>query len=893
MASPTDVAPSPDEIETQIARRRTADIDPARRGWRLTAYFAVLVGVVAFAAAAASVYVFVQTDRDSRRDAENRAQFAASTAAKQLGDGIATLRATVAGLAATPNIEQAAAQPTCTLAFNLGDLSRGHVDVLRPDGTVACSSRPRAGTKPLSGYAGAAWLDKVGGTPVFLAPVPDAATGDRSGIAAVRSPGKAIVAAFIALEPVGHGLVSLYGGGDPIEFLVTSRDGQQALTRSIDPGRWVGAPLAGTAFAGATGRTDRRDVDGTARLYAEAAVPGVGWHFYAGEDKAAALAAGDHLRERQLTIILVGLALVVLATLAVYRRVVVPIRRLGARVRSTTSLVPPEPVPVSGPTEVRDLGGDINGLIRSAGDELRRREQAEESTRASERSYRLLFENSPLPMWIHDADTMRVLAVNDAAVARYGYTREEFLGLTPAELVVAGDDAGSDGEVEAILGTVRHRRKDGREIKARVIAHSVTFDGRVARCVIAEDVGERERIETQLRQAQKMEAVGQLAGGVAHDFNNLLTVIAGYSGMARNRIGSGPGVRELAEIDRAAERATQLTQQLLTFSRQQVLNPVVLDLNGVVDAVTPMLSRLIGEDIEIGVLAAHDTPPLVADRGQIEQVIVNLAVNARDAMPDGGTLTIETRGVRLDERYAAEHAGVEPGHYACLSVTDTGVGIDRTTQARIFEPFFTTKEVGEGTGLGLATVHGIVDQSGGHLEVYSEPGLGTSFKVYIPAAAGEAVVRADGQPQRPERLRGTETILVCEDDELVRILLQTMLTENGYRVLCASRPDEALSLAATHGSEIDLLVTDLIMPLMSGPELVERLEVNRSGLRVLLLSGYPAEMVRNRRLPEGSVFLQKPFDELSLLAAIRELLDSDVQTSPAAGHGRPELDPRT
>jgi two-component system cell cycle sensor histidine kinase/response regulator CckA len=891
MASPTDVAPTPDDIETQITPRGNAD-EPARPGWRLTAYFAVLVAVVALAAAAASVYVYVQTDRDSRHAAEDRAQFAASTAAKQLAESIATLKATVAGLAATPNIEQAAAQPTCTLTFALGDLSRGHVDIVRPDGSVACSSRPRAGNKPLAGYAGADWLGKVGTTPVFLAPVPDSATGDRSAIAAVRSPGKAIVAAFMALEPVGHGLVNLYGAGDPVEFLITSRDGRRALTRSIDPGRWVGTSLAGTAFASTPARTDRRDVDGHARLYEEATVPGVGWRFYAGEDKAAALAAGDHLRKRQLAIILIGLALVVLATLAVYRRVVVPIRRLGARVRATTALVPPEPVPVSGPAEVRDLGEDVNGLIRSASDELHRREQAEDSTRASERSYRLLFENSPLSMWIHDAETMGVLAVNDAAVARYGYTREEFLGKTPAELVVPGDDADADGEEEAILGTVRHRRKDGREIKARIIAHSVTFDGRAARCVVAEDVGERERIETQLRQAQKMEAVGQLAGGVAHDFNNLLTVIAGYSGMARNRIGSGPGVRELAEIDRAAERATQLTQQLLTFSRQQVLNPVVLDLNEVVDAVTPMLSRLIGEDIEIGVLAGDDTPPLIADRGQIEQVIVNLAVNARDAMPDGGTLTIETRGVRLDERYSAEHAGVEPGHYACLSVTDTGVGIDETTQARIFEPFFTTKEVGEGTGLGLATVHGIVDQSGGHLEVYSEPGFGTSFKVYIPAAAGEAVVRADAQPQRPERLRGTETILVCEDDELVRILLQTMLTENGYRVLCASRPDEALSLAATDGSEIDLLVTDLIMPLMSGPELVERLEETRPGLHVLLLSGYPAETVRNRPLPEGSVFLQKPFDELSLLARIRELLDSEPQTPAAARHELPEREAR-
>ncbi len=237
-----------------------------------------------------------------------------------------------------------------------------------------------------------------------------------------------------------------------------------------------------------------------------------------------------------------------------------------------------------------------------------------------------------------------------------------------------------------------------------------------------------------------MEAVGQLAGGVAHDFNNLLTVISGYGGMARNRIGVGPGARDLDEIERAAERAAQLTHQLLAFSRRQVLEPVVLDLNEVIGAVTPMLVRLIGENVEIGVLTEEDAPPVLADRGQLELVIVNLVVNARDAMPEGGTLTIETRGVHLDRRYAAEHAGVEPGEYSCLSVTDTGTGIDRETQSRIFEPFFTTKDLGAGTGLGLATVHGIVNQSGGHLEVYSEPGLGTSFKVYLPATAGPVVV---------------------------------------------------------------------------------------------------------------------------------------------------------
>jgi PAS domain S-box-containing protein len=836
------------------------------RGLRLTVYFALLGLLVAVAAAAAIVYVFVQTDRDSRHAAKKNTNFAARTAAKDLADGLALIQATVANVAATPNVEQSAEQPTCALTFGLsGGLGHGHVDVIRPDGSVACSSRARSGTTPLTGYTGATWLARAKAGPVLLAPILDTATGERSVLNATPTSKHWVVATFVALAPVGQGLVNVYGGGHPIEFLVTSGDGRTVLARSIDPGRWIGKPLAGTSFASSAGGTERRDLDGKPRLYSEAAIPKVGWKFFAGEDKAAALAAGSRLRERQLAIILAGLVLVLLAALVIYRRVAVPIRRLGASVRSTAALPSPEPVPVSGPAEVSDLGGDVNTLISSVNHELAQREQAEESALASERSYRQLFESSPLPMWIHDDEMFQIVAVNDAAVARYGYSRDEFLNLKTTD--IAPDDEDPDN------ASSRHVDKNGADIKARTFTHAVMFDGVPARCVVAEDVGDRERLESQLRQAQKMEAVGHLAGGVAHDFNNLLTVISGYGAMARNRIGAGPGARELSEIERAAQRAAQLTGQLLTFSRQQILEPVVLDLDEVIAAVTPMLARLIGDDVEIAVLAAETAPKVLADRGQIEQVIVNLAVNARDAMPDGGIVTIETREERLDERYAAGHAGVEPGSYACLAVTDTGIGIDRETQALIFDPFFTTKDVGQGTGLGLATVHGIVKQSGGHIEVYSEAGLGTSFKVYLPAAAGEAAVPAYRPEQRPEQLGGTETVLVCEDDELVRVLFEAILTENGYKVLSASRPDEAFRLAAANAGSIDVLITDVVMPQMSGPELVERLEEVSPGMKVVLLSGYTAETLRNRGLPVGSVFIQKPFDDVSLLHTIRSLLD--------------------
>ena len=307
-------------------------------------------------------------------------------------------------------------------------------------------------------------------------------------------------------------------------------------------------------------------MDGVPRLYREATVPGVGWRFFAGEDKAAALAAGDRLRERQLTIILIGLALVLAATWMVYRRVAVPIRRLGEAVRSTTALTPPAPVAVAGPAEVRDLGSDINGLISSVSSELLQRQQAEEISLLAARSYRELFESSPLPMWIHDAETLAILEVNDAAVSRYGYARDEFLSLTMNDLTPSGSGRGANGGPPVDpSGPSTHVGKDGRAIKVRTIAHRVVFDGRRARCIVAEDVGERERLESQLRQAQKMEAVGQLAGGIAHDFNNLLTVISGYGAMARQRIGAGTG-RGGARGGRPGGRAGgALTRQLLAF----------------------------------------------------------------------------------------------------------------------------------------------------------------------------------------------------------------------------------------------------------------------------------------------------------------------------------------
>jgi CheY-like chemotaxis protein len=371
-----------------------------------------------------------------------------------------------------------------------------------------------------------------------------------------------------------------------------------------------------------------------------------------------------------------------------------------------------------------------------------------------------------------------------------------------------------------------------------------------------------------------MEAVGRLAGGIAHDFNNLLTVITGYLSLAQAQVAQGEGAEELEEVGRAARRASELTGRLLDFARRRRVDAVRLDVARTVEELMPMLERLIGEDIRVVVLADEDVPPVLADRGQLEQVVVNLAVNARDAMPGGGTLTIETHALELGDGHTGEPTGLPAGRWVCLTVTDTGEGIDPVLAEHVFDPFFTTKEVGKGTGLGLATVHGIVGSAGGEVRVYSEPGLGASFKVYLPALeagsdpAGTRPIAAAG------RMDGTETVLLCEDEGVLAALVTRILERAGYRVLAAATPDEALAIAAREGDAIDVLVSDVIMPGLTGPQLAERLAERHGPVPTLFLSGYTADVISDRgRLPEGSAFLEKPFDPSSLLTTLRGLLE--------------------
>jgi two-component system cell cycle sensor histidine kinase/response regulator CckA len=471
---------------------------------------------------------------------------------------------------------------------------------------------------------------------------------------------------------------------------------------------------------------------------------------------------------------------------------------------------------------------------------------------------------------------------NPGAERLYGYVAEEMIG-RPISVLFAPDhyqeylhimEKVRKGERLPAYDTVR-RRKDGTAITASVdICPIEVRDGEiVGASKIAHDITRMKQLEEQFRQSQKMEAIGRLAGGVAHDFNNLLTVICGYNDLVLNDLPPEDHTRGLlTEIKKAGERAATLTRQLLAFSRKQVLEPKVLDLNAVVANCEKMLKRLVGEDIDLVAVLDPALGRVKTDPGQIEHVLMNLVVNARDAMPQGGKLTIETANVVLDQTYCRSHAGVKPGHYIMLAVSDTGCGMDEQTKARIFEPFFTTKEPGRGTGLGLAMVYGFIKQSEGHVYVYSEPGIGSTFKIYLLEVGGPVVGKL---PEAIETApHGSETILVVEDEVEVRALIRHVLQTCGYTVLEAANGGEAIPLAEDHQGPVHLLVSDVVMPEMGGRRLAERIVALKPGIKVLYVSGYTADaVVRHGVVASEAAFLQKPFTPGVLARKVREVLD--------------------
>ena len=520
-------------------------------------------------------------------------------------------------------------------------------------------------------------------------------------------------------------------------------------------------------------------------------------------------------------------------------------------------------------------------FLASAGGQIAlaiERKRSEEKVRESEARLRVLVEQLPAVLWTVDRE-LKFTSALGAGFARLKIKPEQILGTSLLDYFETND--------QTFLPIAAHRRAvAGEPMTFHVEWKSGSYachveplkdsDGQVSGAIcMSLDITDRKQLEEQLRQAQKMEAVGRLAGGIAHDFNNLLMVIQGYGDLLAERLPAGDPLRRNAEqIQMASQKASSLTRQLLAFSRKQMLAPKILNVQSVVADMEKILRRLIGEDIQLETSSAQDLGLIKADRSQIEQVILNLAVNARDAMPQGGRLTIETANVELDASYSHPPAVLSPGKYVMLAVTDNGCGMDAETQAHVFEPFFTTKEKGKGTGLGLATVYGVVKQSGGYVWVYSEPGRGTSFKIYLPRVEESAAPASrDGNRVTGTLERGSETILLVEDEKGVRELAREYLTSSGYTVIEAENGHTALELAAMHVGPIHLLLTDVVMPGISGKELAQRVGQVRPGIKIIYMSGYTDQAVVHHGILENdAVLLQKPFTLLTLAGKLREIL---------------------
>lgn len=536
--------------------------------------------------------------------------------------------------------------------------------------------------------------------------------------------------------------------------------------------------------------------------------------------------------------------------------------------------------------------GDASGVPEKlviVNRDITARRQASEALRLSEVSFRSVIENAPYGIYRAQASG-KLLLVNPALQKMLGCeSQTELLQLNlttdvyvdPLEHQRVNDLFTNQKDFTDVQ--VDWKRKDGKPIKARCTGWFVksAIDGAAYFEVFAEDVTEKWLLERQLRMAQKMEAVGRLSGGIAHDFNNLLGVIIGYSQVLKRTLPPGtPFLEHAEEIEKAGQRAASLTRQLLAFSRQQVLAPAVLNINTLISEMEKMLPRLIGEDIEIVIALDPAIGRVKADHGQLEQVVMNLAVNARDAMPDGGKVIITTTNVVLDEAWTRSHPGSKAGDFVMLSVADTGTGIDSETLAHIFEPFFTTKERGKGTGLGLATVYGVVKQSGGYVWVESVLGKGAAFEIYLPRIEELVIVP---EPVAPivEAFRGAETILLVEDADALRKLTHMLLEQHGYHVLVAANGAAALQLVEQKPERIDLLLTDVIMPGLNGRALAGRLELLQPGLKILYMSGYTDDAIMDHGVLEsGTHLLHKPFSEENLIRKVREVLDAETVVPP-------------
>lgn len=757
----------------------------------------------------------------------------------------------------------------------------GHIDLLSATGAdVATSLRALD-----AGYGSAPWFSEARHKLVVSGPFRDPATGQAVAVFAAPIGNTGVFAVLIDASFIGGYLQALYGGPQHFSFVVTTPDGRTAITTSFDRARYDMLPIAGTPFFRDRDQIQRTGLDGKSVIAGVSTIrPYLGWKVFATVPTATAMAAVTAIRGHVVLFILFGLAVALLATLLLYRRILLPLLHLERAVGEAVA-APGEAQAVvpAGPFEVRSLGRGFNALLTAVHDELYERRRAEAVALRSERAYRSLFEANRLPMWVYNVETQEFLAVNAAAEALYGYSSEEFLTMKLADVGADLQFAEHRAAIVAnrpldVMGPYVNRTKSGTAVEVTITSRPIVFDGQRARFVVAEDVSEKQRVQHFVDRARRLESIGELAGGIAHDFNNILGIVSPYTEFVAEAV--EPSVvaaraddtayweevrDDIGKIQRAIYRGADLAQRLLAFSGREVSQPEPLDVKSVIDEIAELLGRSLGEHVELVANVAPGTRPILFDPGLLQQVLLNLAVNARYALKDGGTLTIDAEDV------FQPNLGRD---YVRIRVSDTGIGMTPDTLSRVFEPFFTTKPRDEGTGLGLSSAYGIITGAGGTIDIESEPGQGTTVTITLPP--GEHVVpRSSGDDVGPTATIGHgEIVLLVEDDDVLRAAIARILTGNDFEVMEASNGAEALELLRQcEDDEIELLLTDVVMPKMLGRELAAQARRERSGIRVLFISGYAASAFGPaNELEEGTVVLKKPFGADDLLTAVSAVL---------------------
>ncbi len=880
-------------VDPSAQLRQTSEIPAVRRGLSIQLRLVLLVVAAALPALCFSIVQARTTSAVERDNAEQRALQLARRIATRVDDHVNTVDALLVSLSRTVRVDRAGGAHNDSLLASVSrDLGTRflNLSVAAADGLVvglsnAAGSRARhISVLDRAYFQNAIATRGLGiGKPMIGRVSHEYSLALGRAILDARGNPIGVVAASTLLDQLRAILIP---NDLPPGAVVTLTDSDGVvLARTEDADEWIGHDISALATVrdarhSREGVMEMTGADSVTRLSGFATASRVPWQVFVGIPSAVALA---RVREQERNAFLLGIASLLVSlgmAWALARGIAGPVRALTADADAFAA------GDLSRRTTVRPDGelGTLAFTFDRMADALERRSS---QLVTSETRYRSLFDTLPLPMWVVDRDSMRFLAVNQAAVDRYGYSRDEMLGMTVLEIrrpekhQYVREKLAEDREQTMRGKLTQHITRTGEELDVEISSDDFTYGGRRARLVVVNDVTERRRTESallasqeQLRQSQKMEAIGSLAGGIAHDFNNLLTAILGYCDLALEGIPPDSTASEdVAEVRRAAQRAAELTHQLLAFSRRQVLKPRVFSLGTAVAQTEKILRRLISENIALEISVCPQQPLVCADPTQLEQVILNLAVNARDAMPRGGRLRLATGAVTFDTPHATAGRNLPPGIYAMLAVSDTGTGIVPEVRDRLFEPFFTTKPRGQGTGLGLATVYGIMQQSGGGIEVASVPGNGTTFVLYFPLAAADAPADSASEPQRDVNPRGEGTILLAEDDEAVRAIAREALERAGYHVLAAADGSAALALASAHDGTIDLLLTDVIMPGMNGRELAATLTRRRPGIRVLFASGYTDNVLEGQdALAPGVTLLDKPFTPAVLAAKVRDVL---------------------